>query len=93
MGATGEESDESHAVTTSRREFARHVGYVAAGAVVVVPIALVAASWVPLDPAPRLAGSGKDEATAPTGREQRRAQDKEPKQRPSREERKAKGSS
>jgi hypothetical protein len=77
----------------SRRDFTRYAGYAAAGAVVLAPIALAAATWTPLDPAPRPSRAEGENVAAPAVEERRRPRDKDEKRRPKRDERKAKDSS
>ena len=77
----------------SRRELTRYVGFAAAGAVVAAPIALVVASWAPLDSPPRLSRADEENVAAPAAEERRRRRDKDQKQRPNRDERKAKDAS
>lgn len=79
----------------SRRDFTRYIGYAATAVVVATPIALAAASWVPLEPPPRLSRADEENVAVPEAEKQRRPRDKDKdqKQRPIRDERKPKNSS
>jgi len=73
-------------VSYSRRDLTRYVGFAAAGAVVVAPVALAVASWGPLEPAPRLSQADEKNLGDPVSEERRRPRDKDQKQHPKRDE-------